>query len=193
RFHLLAYIGAPGGDAVLTSPTLSRVKPGRQCPPACLSGTFVHRTPPPPGGGPWSGRPGTAGPGPGRGDGARLETRTTSLAVVSHDRRHGRSPGHAPIPARHVPRPPGRARGGRRGRHLPGPAPALRRRRRRQPVLAAARPRGRQAAAGDPGPADHRVQPVGGRTLRRRLVIGSIQHAALDNAHGPVAVVPTDY
>ena len=32
----------------------------------------------------------------------------------------------------------------------------------------AARARGRQAAAGDSGPADHRVQPAGGRTLRRR-------------------------
>src|SRR5262249_3743061 len=30
----------------------------------------------------------------------------------------------------------------------------------------AARPRGREAAAGDPGPAAHRVQPAGWRTLR---------------------------
>ena len=52
--HLLGYVSMPGGDAALTSPTLSWAKPGRQCPPPCLSGTFVHRAPPQP----------TAGDGP---------------------------------------------------------------------------------------------------------------------------------
>ena len=41
------------------SPTLSRVKPGGECPPPRPDGTFVHRCR----AGPWSGWPGTSGPG----------------------------------------------------------------------------------------------------------------------------------
>ena len=46
--HLLGYVSVPGGGAALASPTLSRAKPGRQCPPPRPAGTLVHRMPPRP-------------------------------------------------------------------------------------------------------------------------------------------------